>query len=120
MFCMGDFIILKVIYTRLSYETLSCFLFNFKINIIVRLPHQHLFLNILQCKLRLFRFCSGGILGRGTHSCHSRGEHRVGIFKETIMGTRNRGGIGLSYRPTRLHRLAKFIPWNRFLGSINV
>ncbi len=36
------------------------------------------------------------------------------------MGARNRGGIRLSYRPTRLHRLAEFIPWNRFLGSINV
>ncbi len=28
--------------------------------------------------------------------------------------------IGLSYRPAMLHRLAEFIPWNRFLGSINV
>jgi hypothetical protein len=36
------------------------------------------------------------------------------------MGARYRGGIGLSYRPTRLLRLAEFIPWNRFLGSINV
>jgi hypothetical protein len=50
--------------------------------------------------------------------------HRVdatgaGIFKES-MGARNRGGIGLSYRPARLHRLALFIPWNRLLGSINV
>ncbi len=26
----------------------------------------------------------------------------------------------LSYRPARLHGLAEFIPWNRFLGSINV
>jgi hypothetical protein len=43
----------------------------------------------------------------------------AGIFKES-MGARNRGGIGLSYRPARLHRLAEFIPWNRFLGSINV
>ncbi len=43
----------------------------------------------------------------------------AGIFKES-MGARNRGGIGLSYRPARLHRLADFIPWNRFLGSINV
>jgi hypothetical protein len=42
---------------------------------------------------------------------------RAGIFKES-MGPRNRGGIGLSYRPARLHRLAEFIPWNRFLGSI--
>jgi hypothetical protein len=26
----------------------------------------------------------------------------------------------LSYRPSRLHRLAESIPWHRFLGSINV
>jgi hypothetical protein len=32
-------------------------------------------------------------------------------FKES-MGAINRGGIGLSYRPARLHRLAEFIPWN--------
>ncbi len=36
------------------------------------------------------------------------------------MGARNRIGIGLSYRPARLHRLAELVPWNRFLGSINV
>jgi hypothetical protein len=30
------------------------------------------------------------------------------------MGARNRGGRGLSYRPARLHRLAEFIPWNRY------
>jgi hypothetical protein len=41
------------------------------------------------------------------------------FFKES-MGARYQGGIGLSYRPARLHRLAEFIPWNRFLGSINV
>jgi hypothetical protein len=40
---------------------------------------------------------------------------RAGIFKQ-CMGPRNRVGIGLSYRPARLHRLAEFIPWNRFLG----
>jgi hypothetical protein len=42
-------------------------------------------------------------------------------FKESL-GARKRGGIGLSYRPARLQRLAlaEFIPWNRFLGSINV
>ncbi len=45
--------------------------------------------------------------------------YRAGIFKES-MGARNRGGRGLSYRPARLHRLAQFIPWNRFLGSRNV
>ena len=27
------------------------------------------------------------------------------------MGARNREGIGLSYRPARLHRLAEFMPW---------
>ncbi len=43
----------------------------------------------------------------------------AGIFKES-MGARHRGGIGLSYRPARLHRLAEFIPWNRFLGSIKM
>jgi hypothetical protein len=26
----------------------------------------------------------------------------------------------LTYRPDRLHRLAESIPWNRFLGSLNV
>jgi hypothetical protein len=36
------------------------------------------------------------------------------------MGARNRVGIGLSYRPAGLHRLAEFIPWNRFLGPVNV
>jgi hypothetical protein len=46
-------------------------------------------------------------------------ESLAGIFKKS-MRARNRGGIGLSYRPARLHRVAEFIPWNRFLGSINV
>ncbi len=41
---------------------------------------------------------------------------RAGILKQS----RNRVGIGLSYQPARLHRLAEFIPWIRFLGSINV
>jgi hypothetical protein len=45
--------------------------------------------------------------------------YRAGIFKHS-MGARNRGGIGLSYRPAWLHRLAEFIPQNRFLGFINV
>ena len=43
----------------------------------------------------------------------------AGIFKKS-MGARHRVGIGLSYRLARLHRLAEFIPWNRFLGSLNV
>ncbi len=36
----------------------------------------------------------------------------AGIFKQSL-GARNRVGIGLSYRPARLHRLAELIPWNR-------
>jgi hypothetical protein len=44
---------------------------------------------------------------------------RAGIFKQS-MRARNQGEIGLSYRPARLHRLAEFIPWNRFRGPINV
>jgi hypothetical protein len=34
------------------------------------------------------------------------------------MEARNWVGIGLSYRPARLHRLAESIPYNRFLRSI--
>jgi hypothetical protein len=41
-------------------------------------------------------------------------------FLKKSMGARHRVGIGLSYRPARLHRLAELMPWNRFLGSINV
>jgi hypothetical protein len=43
----------------------------------------------------------------------------AGIFKKP-MGARHRGGIGFSYRPARLHRLAEFIPWNQFRGPINI
>ncbi len=43
----------------------------------------------------------------------------AGIFIQSI-GARNRVGIGLSYRPARLHRLAELIDWNRFLGSLKV
>ncbi len=43
----------------------------------------------------------------------------AGIFKQS-MGARNRVGIVLSYWPARLHRLAKLVPWNRFLGSLKV
>jgi hypothetical protein len=46
-------------------------------------------------------------------------KYRAGIFQQSI-GARKRVGIGLSYRPVRLHRLAEFVPWNRFLGSINI
>jgi hypothetical protein len=36
------------------------------------------------------------------------------------MGARHQEGIGLSYRPARLHRLAEFIPWYQFRGPINI
>jgi hypothetical protein len=36
-------------------------------------------------------------------------------FKQS-MGTRNRVGIGLSYRPDRLHRLVELVSWNQFPG----
>jgi hypothetical protein len=49
------------------------------------------------------------------------GLYRAGVFKLSMgLGARHRVGIGLSYRPARLHRLAELIPWNRFLGSLNV
>jgi hypothetical protein len=35
----------------------------------------------------------------------------------TVYGAMNREVIGLSYRPARLHRMAKSIPWNRFLAT---
>ncbi len=43
----------------------------------------------------------------------------AGIFKQS-MGARNRVGIGMSYRPVRLHGRAELIPRNRFLGSLKV
>jgi hypothetical protein len=43
----------------------------------------------------------------------------AGILEQS-MGARNQVGIGLSYRPARLHRLAESIPWNRYLGSLNI
>jgi hypothetical protein len=49
------------------------------------------------------------------HSFKPRGVHesRAGIFKHFI-------GIGSSYRPVRLHRLAELIHWNQILGSLKV
>ncbi len=43
----------------------------------------------------------------------------AGILKQS-MRARNRVGLGLSYRPARLRKLAESIPWNLVLGSINV
>ncbi len=37
----------------------------------------------------------------------------AGTFKQS-MRARIRLGIGLSYRPARLHMLAELVPWNRF------
>jgi hypothetical protein len=39
----------------------------------------------------------------------------AGILEQS-MGARNRVGIGLSYRPAKLHSLAELIHWNLFLG----
>jgi hypothetical protein len=44
---------------------------------------------------------------------------RAGIFKKS-MGARHREGIRFSYRPARLHRLAEFIPWNQCRGPKNI
>jgi hypothetical protein len=41
-----------------------------------------------------------------------RGCARKFPLPPTTRGARNRVGIGLSYRPARLRRLAKLIPWN--------
>ncbi len=48
-----------------------------------------------------------------------RGENQSWNFKQS-MRARNRVGRGLSYRPVRLQRLAKLIPWNRILRSLKV
>ncbi len=60
-------------------------------------------------------------LGTGLKSCFIFcKEYKVlycaGIVEQS-MGAKNRVGIGLSYRPARLHRLAEFI---RFQGPIHV
>jgi hypothetical protein len=47
-----------------------------------------------------------------------RREYSAGILEQS-MGARNRVGVGL-YRNTRLQRMAKSIPWNRFPGSLKV
>ncbi len=40
-------------------------------------------------------------------------KNSAGIFKQS-MGDRNQEGIGLLYRPARLHNLAELVLWNRF------
>jgi hypothetical protein len=45
----------------------------------------------------------------------------AGIFKQSVRARNRVGvGIGLSYRPARLHSLAELVPWNLFLGSLKV
>jgi hypothetical protein len=61
---------------------------------------------------QIFRHCSNRRRGEAGWV-----EGSTGIFKQS-MGGRNRVGIGLSYRPARLHSLAELVPWNRFLGSL--
>ncbi len=43
----------------------------------------------------------------------------AGILEQS-MGAGNLVGIGFSYRPAKLHRLAELIPCNRFLDSLKV
>jgi hypothetical protein len=61
-----------------------------------------------QCYCGNTYMCDSGSLSLG-----------AGIFKQSV-GARNRLGIGLSYRPSRLHRMVELIPWNLFLGSLKV
>ncbi len=58
------------------------------------------------------------IILNGMYGC-STTENTVLKYLNT-MGARNPVGIGLSYRPSRLHMLAELIPWNRFFGSLKV
>ncbi len=71
---------------------------------------QSTFTDLLYCTLH----CTSAHV-----QCKQSPFYRAEIF-EQYMGGRNRVGIGFSSRPAGLHRLAEFIPWNRFLGSINV
>ncbi len=52
--------------------------------------------------------------------CKFEWDFAVLEFLNNLWGTRNRVGIGLSYRPTRLHSLVELLPWNRFLGCLKV
>ncbi len=44
----------------------------------------------------------------------------AGIFKQSTGARKNKVGIGLSYRPDRLHRLTELIPRNQLLSSLKV
>jgi hypothetical protein len=53
------------------------------------------------------------------HTAKGKKPPELEFFKKS-MRARHRGGIGFSYRPARLHRLAEFIPWNQCRGPINI
>jgi hypothetical protein len=65
-----------------------------------------------------------------TRLCEGVGESEFGQLERKLstecwnfkqsMRTRNRLGIGLSYRSARLTKLAELVPWNRFLGFLKV
>ncbi len=75
------------------------------------------------CWVRHWYFCylqAQIKLKRKIFSCSCTNKHSSAwIFKQS-MEARNRVGIGLSFRPARLHSLAELVPWNRFLGSLKV
>jgi hypothetical protein len=60
------------------------------------------------------------------HEVQSHGSFSVTKFIDPVLEFLNNlwglepSRIGLSYRPSKLHRLAESIPWNRFLGSRKV
>ncbi len=59
--------------------------------------------------------------GRRTFLCPAQSVNVIcAAILGQSMGFRNRVGIGLSYRPASLHRLAESTPWNWFLGSFKV
>ncbi len=57
---------------------------------------------------------------RETHFTTNEGNQTVSVTLVPLWGASNHAGIGLSYRPARLHRLAELISRNRFLGSLKV
>jgi hypothetical protein len=46
-------------------------------------------------------------------------QRSAGILEQS-MGARNRVGIGLPYRPARLHRLAELTSWSQCLDSLKI
>ena len=65
------------------------------------------------------RYMEVKMSGSAPHPPQSNGPTCAGIFKQCV-GSRNRVGIGLSYRHARFHSLAELVPWNWFLGSLKV